>query len=80
MRQEMNKIKCQNCSPTKDEGCYKCGGYKVILIKSKCDGCRKVYWTNPGVYTVYEGKEFVSFDGLKLVYKLNGTFCQRCAL
>jgi hypothetical protein len=32
----MTEIKCQRCKP-EDTGCGTCGGYKVVLLKARCD-------------------------------------------
>ncbi len=79
----MKVIKCQgkNC---KKNGCYACGGYGEVLVQVACPLCKKPYWTQHGVHTFYEGKTFMSFDGVKLVYKNLGggipvPVCQECA-
>jgi hypothetical protein len=60
----MKEIKCKGCKPG-DSGCSTCGGFKeVLILVTASDGTE--YWTRPGVYTSYEGKEWTSFDGVRL--------------
>ena len=75
---ELDIINCQgeNCN---ENGCYSCGGYGHVLKKYSCI-CDKQYWS-PGSsgYTVYEGKRWTSFDGLKMRESIEfGTLCESC--
>ena len=79
----MNKIDCQTClGKPKQDGCGRCGGYKVIAMEASCEGCGRTYWHIPGAFTIYEGKEWYSFDGLKFVVVKTRTGlvskCQYC--
>jgi hypothetical protein len=66
------EIRCRACRP-EDEGCRRCGGYKVLLVKREdiCPKCETSAWVSPGVHTSYEGKRYVTFDGLEMVCHLD---------
>lgn len=60
-------------------GCYTCRGYGNVLQQSTLVCCGKRYWYRPDSgYTVYEGKEWTSFDGVDVVWTLAGTACAEC--
>lgn len=73
----MTEIKCQKCKP-EDQGCERCGGYKVIVAKVHLQCCGREYWTRPGVRSMYDGKTWESFDGLGLICKDGKTQCLEC--
>ena len=75
----MDKIQCQGKS-CKENGCPSCGGYGYIIAKAKCN-CGQEYWARPGQYTRWEGKEWYSFDGLKIICHLDGpSECAKCVI
>ena len=74
----MTEIQCQRCEPT-DTGCLTCGGYKIVLTEASCENCGQKYWTRPGVVTTWDGKEFYSFDGLKITTYIDRKWtCAKC--
>ena len=81
----MKRIKCQNskCSANnpayKNKGCTVCGGYGDIFIRSRVTCCGKQCWIRPGAFTVYDGKQYKSVDGLGLIYRIKGGIvCDGC--
>lgn len=66
-------IACQACTP-EQSGCYTCGGYKYLLAQHTCE-CGEKYWGRPGCYSMYEGKQWSSFDGHPFVAKEFKTRC-----
>lgn len=72
----MNIIPCQ-CDQPKN-GCPSCGGYGYVLSVTRCHKCFKPYWARPGVHTIYEGKRWRSFDGLKMVVHKGTSICLEC--
>lgn len=76
----MNDIYCQQCTPeqrrSKDyKGCYTCGGYGILYVVAKCPGCGTKYYDRMGAFTIYEGKQFRSMDGLVLTYGMKNGMC-----
>jgi hypothetical protein len=72
-------IACQACKP-EDSGCSNCGGFKVKLERNECPSCETTYWDFPrrGM-TVYDGKRYNAFDGLEIVWRLDGkNECSKC--
>lgn len=77
----MNEIVCQRCIGVPDkDGCATCGGYRVVLSHVACPNCSQLYWTRPGHHTIYVGKEWVSYDGLKLINTKDGIMCAECKM
>lgn len=72
----MNKIPCQQQNCEKD-GCSSCYGYGVVLTQSQL-GCGCLAWVRPGVFTIYEGKTWTTFDGVHVTYKDGKEICSRC--
>jgi hypothetical protein len=79
------KIKCQAKHEKKGDktggwgACYTCGGYGFVYEKVvACVKCERKAWIRPGNYTIFEGKEFRSIDGLLIVHGKNGTYCNEC--
>lgn len=58
-----NQISCKRCKPD-DEGCSLCGGFKVLLMRSQCQSCRREHWVRPKAETIYDGKQTMTFDGV----------------
>lgn len=69
-------ILCQHCC-SGDAGCQNCGGYGVVLEQRSCR-CGRRYWVRPGAHTMYEGRIWNSFDGLRLSHVDGKTVCEHC--
>jgi hypothetical protein len=81
----MKRIKCQNskCSKThpayENNGCGTCGGYGYVFQRGSLSCCGRSYWVRPGAFTVYNGKEYKTMDGIGLIYRIPGkTVCDEC--
>lgn len=73
----MDIIMCQGYQ-CKKRGCSSCGGYGYVLKKNHCR-CGQSYWSRPGVFTSYPGKEYSSYDGLKFKVQEDGKVrCKKC--
>jgi len=67
-RWKMERIECQG-KHKPSGGCYACGGYGYLVEKTPvCRDCSAEAWVRPGNYTMNDGKQFTSFDGLVLTY------------
>ena len=72
----MISIPCQK--PDHNNGCYSCGGFKVVLEKLTLTcGCEAWFRPLRGT-TIYDGKTITSFDGLDCVYQEDGLKCVEC--
>jgi hypothetical protein len=77
----VKKIFCQACRGNpEDTGCRSCNGYGVVLETYFCDRCKREWWARPGMKTtMYDGRSWQSFDGLDLIYRLDGgLLCKDC--
>lgn len=81
-------IFCVPCegSPSK-ANCYTCGGFGYVLAQFQCYSCRRPFWSKPFSRNLRHGKEFMSFDGLKMVWQKNPSdnaqftlFCKKCSI
>lgn len=72
-------IKCRACHPKEPMGCGTCGGYKIVYQAVNCPTCKNWSWHRPGHYTVYEGKQFRTLEGVLIQYSLKGkSICSLC--
>lgn len=61
------------------KGCDACGGFGYVLVRRNCPTCHTSYWVQPHVMTLYDGKQYNSKDGLKIVHRANGkSTCHKC--
>lgn len=75
---EVKDIKCQACLPS-DTSCRTCHGHKVLLVTGHCGKCKREIWIRPGAYTSFEGKRWVSFDGVTMVDHMSAASnCLQC--
>jgi hypothetical protein len=76
-----NTIPCQMCvNAREDEGCSRCGGYRVILVQREaCYKCKRLGWFVPRAQTLYAGKHDTTYDGLQIIHRENGALCVHCA-
>lgn len=73
----MKNIKCQ-AKHSESGGCHYCGGSGVVLERIECKCGKSGFFRNLRGTTVYDGKEMTSFDGLGMVWHLDGIVCLEC--
>jgi len=75
-------IACRACdSETREmQGCSRCGGYGIVLVKKSCASCQTPVWFSPGATTVFEGKKIRSFEGLEMLWQDGRLVCHICAV
>ena len=71
----LKPIECQRCNGAK-QSCSVCGGYGIVYEVLRCDNCGREYYSRPGAYTLYDGKKFITMDGLEITYYCNKNGCK----